>query len=242
MDRKHILVVDDDPKVRQLLRRCFEQDGYGVSEAANGSQLQARLESGHVDLITLDLNLGGEDGLSIARGLRATHDIPIVMITGKGDTIDTIVGLEVGADDYIAKPFHVREVLARIRSVLRRASEPGAGRQERQASPDDAVYRFDDWVLDATRFELRDARGDVHPLTTGEFRLLEALARHANKVLSRDQIMDLLKGHDSGPFDRSVDNQIARLRKKIEPDPARPRLIKTVRGMGYCLTADVKRG
>ena len=237
----HILVVDDDPQIRLLLRNCFELEGYGVTEASSGDEVRTCVGDREIDLITLDLKLDGEDGLAIARELRATTSVPIVMITGKNDTIDTVLGLEMGADDYIAKPFHVREVLARVRSVLRRAEGSVRPQTDVAASPKADRFRFGGWTIDLSRLELRDADGSVCELTTGEFKLLEIFVRHANRVLSRDQLMDLLKGHDYSPFDRSIDNQVARLRKKIEPDASAPKLIKTVRGIGYSLTADVTR-
>jgi len=238
----HILVVDDDPQIRLLLRNCFELEGYEVSEAASGDDVRACLDGRSVDLITLDLKLGGEDGLAIARDLRATTSVPIVMITGKNDTIDTVLGLEMGADDYIAKPFHVREVLARVRSVLRRAEGSSAPQSVSAVSANSERFRFGDWTIDIPRLELRDSTGAVCDLTTGEFKLLEIFVRHANRVLSRDRLMDLLKGHDYSPLDRSIDNQVARLRKKIEPGGDTPRFIKTVRGIGYSFTADITRG
>lgn len=229
----HILVVDDDDQVRRMLRRCFEDEGYRVSEAVDQAGVTLALANG-IDLITLDLNLGGADGLSIARTVRQSWDLPIIMITGKGDMIDRIVGLEIGADDYIAKPFHLREVLARVRSVLRRAgprNQPTAA----PAASGSAQIRFDGFVLDLDRRELSGPDGDIR-ITSGEFDLLALFARHPHRVLSRDQIMDLLKGHDWAPNDRSIDNQIARLRKLIEPDSNQPRLLKTVRGAGYSFT------
>ena len=245
----HIAVVDDDEKVRRLLRRCFEPEGYRVSEAANGAELDAIMASEPVDLITLDLGLAGDDGLSVARDVRSRSAIPIIMVTGKGDPIDKIVGLEIGADDYISKPFHVREVLARVRSVLRR-SAPQRGREAMAptympgpapVAHDGEAYRFGGWILDIPHRELR--RDDAEPtvLTTGEFELLHLMVRNAQRVLTRDQIMDNLKGHDWSPYDRSIDNQVARLRKKIEDDPSRPRFIKTVRGVGYSFTGDVTK-
>lgn len=234
----HILVVDDDPQVRRMLRRCLEGEGYAVSEAAGRAEMHGALEAAKIDLITLDLNLGGEDGLSLAREVRSTSHIPIIMITGKGDMIDRVVGLEMGADDYIAKPFHLREVLARVRSVLRRAVAPAEAGPETPPDPPPETHtrRFDDWVLDLHRRELADAEGRPCELTSGEFALLAMFVERPNRVLSRDQIMDLVKGHDWNPNDRSIDNQIARLRKKIEADPRNPRLIKTVRGVGYSFT------
>jgi DNA-binding response OmpR family regulator len=247
MDRNsdiHIVVVDDDPKVRALLRRCFEQDGYRVSEAKDGVEMQARLAEGPVSLITLDLGLPGTDGFTLARELRAKTDVPIIMVTGKDDAIDKVVGLELGADDYIAKPFHVRELLARVHSVLRRA-----GRAKHTSNPASDTSRvpsgrlmFQGWVLDIARRELRDPAGDIRELTTAEFNLLEIFLKNANRVLTRDDLMDKLKGRDWTPLDRAIDTQIARLRRKIEQDAETPRLIKTVRGVGYMFAVPVKRG
>lgn len=240
----HILVVDDEPEVRLLLRRCFEREKYAVSEAHNGEELFQVLDHGPVTLITLDLGLGGEDGLELARRVRARHNLPIVMISGKGDTIDRVVGLELGADDYITKPFHLREVLARVRAVLRRYE--GAGDSTAQAaaaaaekSPD--VIIFEQWVFDTARRELRTPAGAEQELTTAEFNLLDIFVRRPGRVLSRDNIMDLLKGAEWSPVDRTIDNLVARLRKKIEAGPDAPHLIKTVRGIGYIFTGDVRR-
>ncbi|WP_137152716.1 response regulator [Devosia sp. FKR38] len=224
--QQHILVVDDDAQIRRMLRRSLEEEGYRVTESADGSDVDLAVRSG-VHLVTLDLNLGRADGLSVARQLRQMSNVPIIMITGKGDMIDRIVGLEIGADDYIAKPFHLREVLARIRSVLRRSSNAPA-----QAT---TVVRFDGFVLDPARRALTGPDGDI-ALTSGEFDLLAVFVGNAHVVLNRDRIMDLLKGHDWSPNDRSIDNQVARLRKLIEPDTRNPQLIKTVRGAGYCFT------
>lgn len=232
-----ILVIDDDPKVRLLLRRCFVQEGYGVHEAATGNETAAQLATNTISLVTLDLNLGQEDGLDIARAIRETSDVPIIMISGKGDVIDQVIGLELGADDYISKPFHLREVLARVRSVLRR-SETARGERSNAVHPELDGFTFDGWFANFDKLELR--RGDVPcEVTTGELRLLEILLKHPNKVLSRDRLMDLLKGHDWMPLDRSIDNQVSRLRKKIERDPKNPTLIKTVRGAGYKFTGDI---
>lgn len=236
----HILIVDDDQKVRLLLRRCFEGEGYRVTELTRGSQAPSAVDAGDIDLVTLDLTLPDIDGLSVARTIRERSQVPIIMVTGKGDLIDRVIGLEVGADDYISKPFHLREVLARVRAVLRRArSEAGAAAGARAPG---RVYRFDRWTLDLDRRELRDAQGAVSNLTTAEFGLIEIFAQHANRVLTRDQIMDLLKGHEWSPLDRSIDNLVARLRRKIEPSQDEPCLIKTVRGLGYILTAQVHAG
>jgi DNA-binding response OmpR family regulator len=234
-----ILVVDDEPEIRVLLRKCFEREGFEVAEAKDGAELRASFEQRSPSLITLDLTLGGEDGLELAREVRAKCNVPIIMITGKGDTIDRVVGLELGADDYIAKPFQLREVVARVRAVLRRygASEPGAP----PASAGHERYGFDGMVLDLTSRELSDGASKLQELTTAEFNLLAIFVKRPHRVLSRDNIMDLLKGHDWSPADRSIDALVGRLRKKVEPDHERPRLIKTVRGIGYAFTADVKR-
>jgi two-component system, OmpR family, response regulator len=235
MTTGHILVVDDDPKVRTLLRRCLEGEGFVVSDAKDGAELHTCLQRQQISLITLDLNLGKENGLDLARDIRKQRNIPIIMLTGKGDAIDRVVGLEVGADDYLAKPFELRELLARIRAVLRRVTptEPAAATGQR--------YAFEGWVLDISRRSLKRDSGDDQDLTTSEFNLLEAFVKRPHRVLSRDDIMDLLKGHDWSPLDRSIDNLVARLRKKVERDPDRPALIKTVRGAGYTFTADVER-
>jgi len=234
----HILVVDDEPEVRLLLRRCFEREGYAVSEAETGEQLLTMLQSEPITLITLDLGLGGEDGLEVARRVRARHNLPIVMISGKGDTIDRVVGLELGADDYITKPFQLREVLARIRAVLRRYEIGLAAAAPHEKHID--AYRFEDWILDTAKREVT-RQGNLHEFTTAEFNLLEIFVKRPGRVLSRDNIMDLLKGAEWSPVDRTIDNLVARLRKKIEADPETPRLVKTVRGIGYVFTADVQR-
>jgi two-component system OmpR family response regulator len=232
----HVLVVDDDQGVRELLRECLEQDGFQVSEAADSAQMRACLAAGGVDLITLDLMLGGENGLTLAASIGAGRQIPVVMITGKGETIDRVVGLEIGADDYIAKPFHPREVIARIRAVLRRTSSPPPPREE--ASPQ--RFAFGGWMLDLGRRELVATPHAVRDLTTAEYNLLEAFIRRPKRVMSRDALMDILKGHDWTPMDRSIDALISRLRRKIEADPEKPKLIKTVRGVGYVFACEVR--
>ena len=189
--------------------------------------------------MTLDLKLGGENGLEVARRIRAERNVPIVMITGKGDPIDRIVGLELGADDYIAKPFHVREVLARIRAVLRRYEH--VAERPAPAQPANERLKFDGWLLDLDRRELKSEAGTVQDLTTAEFNMLAMFAQRPTRVLSRDNIMDMLKGHDWSPFDRSIDALIVRLRRKIEVQPEAPRLIKTVRGVGYVFAAEVQK-
>jgi two-component system OmpR family response regulator len=234
MSTGHILVVDDDPKVRTLLRRCLEGEGFAVSEAKSGKEMWAWLNRAPVSLITLDLGLGSENGLDLARDVRRAHNVPIIMLTGRGDAIDRVVGLEVGADDYLAKPFELRELVARIRAVLRRTTATPEGMSAGRR------YAFEGWVLDISRRSLTGQDGKDYDLTTSEFNLLEAFVKRPHRALSRDEIMDLLKGQDWSPTDRSIDNLVARVRKKIEADPDHPTLIKTVRGVGYTFTADVE--
>ncbi|WP_072392232.1 response regulator [Hyphomicrobium sp. CS1GBMeth3] len=236
-----ILIVDDEPEVRALLRAGLEAEGFSVVEAGSGAEADALLASRPVSLLTLDLKLGGEDGLSLARDLRAKRNTPIIMITGKSDPIDRVVGLELGADDYIAKPFLMREVVARIRAVLRRYQgiEPSAAQGE--PAPTGNRYTFDGWTIDLTRREVRDPGGKACELTTAEFNLLAILVQRPGRVLSRDELMDLLKGHEWTPMDRSIDGLVARLRRKIEPESERPQLVKTVRGVGYVFAGNAKR-
>lgn len=230
---EHILVVDDDARIRQMLIRYFEDEGYRVSAAADGRAMRDVLQQRPmVDIVLLDLVLpGGEDGLMLAREIRSRSDLPIIMLTGRDDVVDRIVGLEVGADDYIAKPFHLREVLARVRTVLRR---------RRPAEPDQpesgSIIRFDGWELDPERRQLTTSAGVEVALTTGEFDILVVLAKHPGRVFSRETLMDLTRGRRQEAFDRTIDAQIARLRKKIEPSPAFPTLVKSVRGVGYVFT------
>jgi two-component system phosphate regulon response regulator OmpR len=240
-DPPHILVVDDDAKTRQMLSRYFEGEGFRVTTASDGAAMRERMASTPVDLVLLDLVLPGEDGLQLAREIRACSDIGIIMVTGRSDVVDTVVGLEVGADDYVAKPFQLREVLARVKSVLRRTRPATATITPERVPVQEETIRFDGWQLDVPRRQLTSPdRSDV-PLTTGEFDLLLALARNPGRVLDRDRLMDLTRGRDWEVFDRSIDAQIARLRKKIERDPRQPVLIKSVRGVGYVLTATAQR-
>jgi two-component system OmpR family response regulator len=239
-DQQTILIVDDEPEVRTLLRTGLEGEGFMVVEAADGRQAMDLIDRSPISLVTLDLKLGGEDGLKVARELRATKNVPMIMITGKGDAVDRIVGLELGADDYIPKPFIMREVTARIRAVLRRytggvhaAAEAPAGAGQR--------YAFEGWAVDLSRREVRDPGGELRDLTTAEFNLLVLFLQKPGRVLSRDELMDLLKGHDWTPMDRSIDALVARLRKKLEPESERPTLVKTVRGIGYAFAGTVKR-
>ena len=239
-DPLHVLIVDDEPRIRNMLRRYLVEEGFKVSDAGDGAGMRAVLAREVIHLVLLDLMMPGEDGLSLARYIRQHSEIPIIMLTGKGDLIDRVVGLETGADDYIPKPFELREVLARIRTVMRRAGPRAA--PARRLSPAPAaseVLVFEGWRLDVLRRELRRQTGDLVPLTAGEFELLCAFARHPNRVLNRDQLIDLVKGREWAAYDRGVDTQVMRLRKKIEADPSNPSLIKTVRGSGYVFAAAV---
>lgn len=237
MKNSVILVVDDDPKIRTVLRRSFESEGSTVVEAGDKSSTLSALAEGQVDLVTLDLDLGKDDGLDVARAIRKTYAVPIVMVTGKDDVIDRVVGLELGADDYISKPFHLREVVARIKSVLRRTR--GVVAETPALSGTSICWRFDDMIAVPDELKLFDRDGARIELTSGEFRLLEVFLKRPKRVLSREQLMDLTSGRSYSPLDRTIDNQIARLRKKIERNPSVPRLISTIRGVGYSLTSDV---
>lgn len=233
-----ILVVDDDPKIRKLLRRCLEGEAGVVLEASDKSSTLAALLAQPIDLITLDLDLGNDDGFDVARAIRKTSNVPIIMLTGKDEVIDRVVGLELGADDYIIKPFHLREVVARIKSVLRRSAQDTASVPHTNAAD---CWRFDDMIAVPQEMKLLDRTGAPVDLTSGEFKLLEVFLSHAKRVLSREQLMDLTGGQSYAPLDRTIDNQIARLRKKIERDPSRPDLISTIRGVGYSFTCNAQK-
>jgi two-component system, OmpR family, response regulator len=230
----HILVVDDQQEICDLVHEYLTDEGFRVSTANDGAGLREEMARSKVDLVILDLMLGGEDGLQLARELRGESDIGIIMLTGRGDTVDRIIGLEMGADDYLPKPFHLRELLARVRSVLRRAASRAT--EKSGARP---RARFGDWVLDLSSRELLSPSGEDVRLTTGEFELLAALVNHANQVLSRDRLLDLSRHREAGPFDRTIDVQVGRLRRKLEDDPKNPTMIKTVRGGGYMFTPPV---
>lgn len=232
----HILVVDDHAQIRESVTRYLEKNGLRATAAKDAVDMDAKLAVGHYDLMVLDVMMPGEDGLSVCRRLSQDGEIPIILLTALGEETDRIVGLEIGADDYLAKPFNPRELLARIKSVLRRShrDEPAAGTLSGQR------VRFAHLVLDTDRQTLSDASGAETPLTSSEFKLLAVLLERARIVLSRDQLLDLTAGRTAGPLDRTIDNQISRLRRKIEPDILRPRIIKTVRNGGYCLATDVE--
>lgn len=231
-----ILIVEDDLDVRHVLRSGFASAGMRTLEAESGRELLQQLEHETVDLITLDLTLGSDNGLELARQVRNARNIPIVMITAKSELVDRVVGLELGADDYIPKPFHMREVLARVRAVLRRYDSASG-----LATPAGERYEFEGWVLDLGRRELLNPAGQTCELTTSEFNLLSVLVRRSCRVFTRDEIMDHLKGHEWTPLDRTIDALIARLRRKIEPQNETPRLLKTVRGVGYAFAVEARR-
>jgi two-component system OmpR family response regulator len=232
VENGHILIVDDQKEICDLVREYLAEEGFRVSTAKDGASLREEMLRSRIDLVILDLMLGGEDGLQLARELRARSEIGIIMLTGRGETVDRIIGLEMGADDYLPKPFHLRELLARVRSVLRRAAsraaEKGIGQRSR--------VRFAGWTLELASRELLSPGGEEVRLTTGEFELLAAFVTHANEVLSRDRLLDLSRHREAGPFDRTIDVQVGRLRRKLEDDPKNPTMIKTVRGGGYMFT------
>lgn len=234
-DPLQLLVVDDDPGVLDLLRRYFTGQGFAVSTAANGSGMRDALAHGRIDLVLLDLGLPGEDGFELTRELRKGWNGALIIITGRGESVDRVVGLELGADDYVTKPFDLRELLARVRSVLRRSTV----RAEARSDAGVGVLDFAGFRLDTHSRTLFDANGAAVTLTTGEYDLLCVLVEHPNRVLSRDDLMGHIHGRDAGPFDRAIDVQVGRLRRKIEADPAQPELIKSVRGAGYVFTARV---
>lgn len=226
--QKTILVIEDDPDVRRVLISGLSEEGFAAIEAASREAAIECLQRRYVDLITLDIGLGEDDGLQLTREIRAVANVPILIITGRAAPIDRVRGLEHGADDYVTKPFHIREIVLRVRALLKRYSDSG----EDQRAPADA-YTFDDATLDLRRRELRRLDGTVIELTETEIKLLELFLRHPTRVLSRDEIHTFLRGRDWSPFDRSLDGHVARLRRKIEPLADEPRLIKSVRGVGY---------
>ncbi len=236
--RPHILVADDDRQIRTSLARFLDRNGFRVTAAADGVAMLQAMESSRVDLVVLDIMMPGEDGLSLCRRLRGTSKIPVVLLTALTAATDRIVGLELGADDYICKPFNPRELLARIRAVLRRTGETPA--PEERAKP--ASYEFERWRLDAVRRTLHNPDGTLVELTAGEFDLLLTFAEHPQHVLTRDQLLDMTRGREANVFDRSIDVQVSRLRRKIEADPQAPVFIKTVRSGGYVFCAGVLAG
>jgi two-component system OmpR family response regulator len=234
----HILVVDDDTEIRNLLHEYLQKQGYRVTAVADGKGLRSAVAVSHPDLIILDLMLPGEDGLTLCRELRAKSEIPIIMLTARGDETDRIVGLELGADDYVAKPFSPRELLARIKRVLRRAR----ALPENLKTEESGLFRFAGWTLDAATRNLTSPQGVVVALSGTDFRLLKIFVDHPNRVLTRDQLIDLMLSRDAGPYDRAIDVQVSRLRQRLGEDAKEPAIIKTVRGQGYVFAAHVEAG
>ncbi len=233
----HILVVDDDREIRDLLARFLERHRFRVTAVRDARDARRAWPSAHFQLVVLDLMLPGEGGLDLARWMRQQSDVPIVMLTAMGEETDRIIGLELGADDYVPKPFNPRELLARMRAVLRRTAD----RPERRPGEAGRPMRFAGWTLEPARRRLLNPEQVEVPLTGGEYDLLLALVERANKVLTRDMLLDLLRGRQAGPFDRAIDVAISRLRRKLEDDGRQAQLIKTVRGGGYVLAADVQK-
>lgn len=231
----HVLIVDDERDILDPLASYLSKNGFRVSKARNAAAARDILAAHSIDIALIDIMMPGEDGLSLTGFIRATSKTPVILLTAKIEETDRIVGLELGADDYVTKPFSPRELVARIKAVLRRTSD------DRVRAPDADAYAFGDWVLRTGERELVDREGQAVPLSTGEYNLLVAFVTHPKRVLTRDQLLDLSQHRDLGAFERSIDNHISRLRKKLEADPRDPTLIKTVWGGGYTLAADVRR-
>ncbi|SOD28559.1 DNA-binding response regulator, OmpR family, contains REC and winged-helix (wHTH) domain [Variovorax sp. YR752] len=237
----HIAVLDDEVDITLLLANYLQGHGFRVTQVHNGRALMALMDTDPADLVLLDLGLPGEDGFTIARHVRESWRCGLVIVTGRGDAVDKVVGLEVGADDYVTKPFDLRELVARVKAVLRRLTpETPASPAPVAASPD--KLSFAGWQLDTAARNLRNPQGEQVPLTGGEFDLLQAFARHPGRVLSRDFLLEQTRGREAAPFDRTIDVQVGRLRKKIEADADDPQLIKSVRGAGYILVPPVSHG
>jgi two-component system OmpR family response regulator len=230
-----LLLVDDEAALREPLADYLSRQGFGVVQAASAAEARTFLRDSRPDLVLLDVMMPGEDGLSLCRYLTESRQVPTIFLTARGEATDRIVGLEIGADDYVVKPFEPRELVARIRSVLRRAARGGPEPTESEA------YVFDGWMLDPLKRRLIDPEGAVVAISSAEFRLLVAFLEHPRQVLDRDRLLDMVQGREAHLFDRAVDNQISRLRRKIEADNRNPQLIQTVWGGGYMLAAEVRR-
>ena len=232
--KPHVLVVEDARDIREPLARYLREHGYRATTAPDALAARKIMKGAAIDLVVLDIMMPGEDGLSLCRYIREAAEIPVILLTARGEEVDRIIGLEMGADDYIPKPFSPRELIARIAAVLRRTQ----ALPPRQRPPEAEKIRFGDWTLDVGQRELIGADGLATPLSSGEFRLLSALLERPKIALTRNQLLDLTKGRDAELFDRSIDNHVSRLRKKIEPDPKNPRYIKTVWGGGYMFAVE----
>lgn len=233
----HLLLVDDERSIREPLAQFLARHGFRVTQAADAGTARTKLAAYAIDLVILDIMMPGEDGLSLTRHIAATSDVPVILLTARTEETDRIIGLEMGADDYVVKPFSPRELATRVKVVLRRAASSG----QRQRPPESGAYAFGDWVLKPGERTLIDRNGVSVPLSTGEFNLLLALVQRPRQVLTRDQLLDLTQGREASPFDRAIDNQISRLRRKVEADPKDPQFIKTIWGGGYALAASVTR-
>lgn len=233
--RPHVLLVEDEPSIREPLARYLEREGFRVTHVADAARAREQLAAAAIDLAILDLMLPGEDGLSLARFIRATGSLPVLMLTARSEDIDKIVGLEMGADDYLTKPFNPRELVARIRAILRRGSGTAV------ETGDAPTYAFASFVLRTGPRTLATIEGTEVELTGGEYALLKALVERPGRTLSRDQLLDLTQGREAGVFDRAIDNGISRLRRKIEANPAHPTIIKTIHAAGYVLAGEVRR-
>ena len=235
-DAPRILLIDDEPSIREPLTEYLTAQGFAVTDAANAAEARSVLRAKSIDLVVSDIMMPGEDGLSLTRHLRETSSIPVILLTARAEDTERIIGLEIGADDYVVKPFNPRELVARIRTVLRRTQAGG-----RTLDPGGTAFAFGPWVLREVERVLVDEAGEEVALSSGEYHLLHALVRHPRQVMSRDRLLDLVRGREADIFDRAIDNLISRLRKKIEADPAHPQLVKTVWGGGYTLACYVKR-
>lgn len=238
-----VLTVDDDADLQVVMRHYLEAEGYQILSAQSGAEMLSKLETASPDIILLDLILPDNDGLTLLTQIRSKSSAAVIVVSGKDETADRIVGLEMGADDYLTKPFEMRELSARIKAVLRRTAATEAPANDKTAASGLAKaprILFGGWVLDRRQYQLFDADGKAADLTSGEFRLLEALVSAPNRVLSREQLFELTRGGDFDTYDRAIDIQIARIRKKLQDDPKNPELIKTVRGVGYMFTGDAK--
>jgi len=238
LEKSHILVVDDDPEVQKVVGKYLREDGYTIHQALNGEESISLLKEKDIDLILLDMVLPDSDGLTLMTEYKKIKSTPIIVVSGKGDATDKVVGLEMGADDYLTKPFHLRELSARIKSVLRRYLELAPANENK--SPAEKIILFGNWRMDCGKYEVSSDSGEPIQLTSGEFQLLYTLLSSPGRVLKRDQLFEITRGVDYDTYDRAVDIQIGRLRKKLGDDPHAPSLIKTVRGVGYMFIGDVK--
>lgn len=230
-----LLLVDDEASLREPLGDYLSRQGFAVAQCSSAAEARSRLRDERFDLVLLDIMMPGEDGLSLCRHLVEAQDVPVIFLTARGEATDRIVGLEIGADDYVVKPFEPRELVARIRSVLRRATRLPA------SSPENEAFEFEGWCLDPLKRRLIDPEGAVVAISSVEFRLLMAFLEHPRQVLNRDRLLDMVQGREAHLFDRAVDNQVSRLRRKVEVDSRNPQIIQTVWGGGYMLAADVRR-